>query len=119
MLTLRADLIKIHVSDQADAKSLLGSYVCTETPGEFRWQAGALTQAVMDGRWVLIEDIDLAPTDALSVLRPVLETRKLFIPERGEEIYAASTFQLFATQRLTGSGTASGRFQACTHALLV
>lgn len=54
------------------------------------------------GRWVVIEDIDLAPLDVLSVLRPLLETRKLFIPERGEEIVAASTFQLFATQSLFG-----------------
>ena len=38
------DIIKIHLGDQADAKILLGTYVCTEIPGEFRWQQGALTQ---------------------------------------------------------------------------
>ena len=38
------DLIRIHLGDEADAKILLGMYMCTETPGEFRWQAGALTQ---------------------------------------------------------------------------
>ena len=27
-----------------DAKSLLGAYVCTATPGEFVWQPGALTR---------------------------------------------------------------------------
>ena len=40
---------------------LLGTYVCTDVPGEFRWQAGALTQAVQQGRWAVMEDIDRAP----------------------------------------------------------
>ena len=45
-------LIRIHLDDQMDSKTLLGSYVCTDTPGEFLWKAGALTQAVQQGRWV-------------------------------------------------------------------
>ena len=36
------------------------------------------------GRWVLIEDIDLAPKDVVSLLVPVLECRQLFVPGRGE-----------------------------------
>eukprot|EP01114_Cavostelium_apophysatum_P009738 TRINITY_DN2299_c0_g1_i6.p1 TRINITY_DN2299_c0_g1~~TRINITY_DN2299_c0_g1_i6.p1 ORF type:complete len:3028 (+),score=822.70 TRINITY_DN2299_c0_g1_i6:117-9200(+) len=99
-------LIKIHLGDQADAKVLLGTYVCTEVPGEFRWQPGALTQAVTDGKWIVIEDIDLASMDVLSVLIPLLETRQLFIPGRGEVIKAADSFQLFATQT-TGTGSRS------------
>lgn len=43
------DLVKIHVGDQADAKILLGTYICTDVPGEFRWQPGVLTQAVCEG----------------------------------------------------------------------
>ncbi len=122
------------MGDQTDAKVLLGTYVCTEVPGEFRWQAGALTQvpiprtpspihsfvrilftffcgaalqAVREGRWIVIEDIDLAPLEILSVLIPLLETRKLFIPGRGEVIYAPKNFQLFATQTLYGSSGGS------------
>jgi midasin (ATPase involved in ribosome maturation) len=48
-------MVKLHVGDQADAKVLLGTYVCTDVPGEFRWQAGALTQAVREGKWMLVE----------------------------------------------------------------
>jgi len=40
-------MIKIHLGDQTDAKVLLGTYVCTEVPGEFRWQPGALTQVLL------------------------------------------------------------------------
>ncbi|CAI2169296.1 7876_t:CDS:10, partial [Funneliformis geosporum] len=94
------DLVKIHLGDQTDSKILLGTYVSTSTPASFRWQPGILTTAVRDGRWVLIEDIDLAPMEVLSVLLPLLETRQLFIPSRGEKINAKQGFQIFATKSL-------------------
>ena len=99
---LKIDIIKIHLGDQSDAKVLLGTYVCTDTPGEFKWQAGALTKAVQDGKWILIEDIDLASVDVISVILPLLETRKLFIPGRGETIIASNNFQIIATETLIG-----------------
>ncbi|KAI9260402.1 hypothetical protein EDC94DRAFT_542138 [Helicostylum pulchrum] len=106
-----AELVKIHLGDQTDPKVLLGTYVSTSTPGSFRWQAGVLTTAVLEGRWVLIEDIDLAPAEVLSVLLPLLETRHLFIPSRGEKIKAKEGFQLFGTRSFiptrSGKGTSS------------
>ncbi|CAG8485903.1 6023_t:CDS:10 [Diversispora eburnea] len=94
------DFLKIHVGDQTDSKVLLGTYVSTSTPALFNWQPGVLTNAVREGRWVLIEDIDLAPPDVISILLPLLETNHLFIPSRGERIKAKQGFQLFATKRL-------------------
>ncbi|ORX62531.1 P-loop containing nucleoside triphosphate hydrolase protein [Hesseltinella vesiculosa] len=102
--TGRADqLVKIHLGDQTDPKVLLGTYVSTSTPGSFRWQAGVLTTAVQEGRWVLIEDIDLAPAEVISVLLPLLEKGRLFIPSRGEEIKAKEGFHLFGTRSLIPS----------------
>ena len=63
---------------------MLGTYVCTDVPGEFQWQPGALTKAVIEGRWILIEDIDLAPFDVISILIPLLESKTLFIASRDE-----------------------------------
>ena len=100
-ITENYDMISVHLGDQSDSKMLLGTYICTEVPGEFKWQPGALAQAVSEGKWILIEDIDLAPVEVVSVLLPLLETRKLFIPGRGEEIRASSGFQIFATQTLS------------------
>jgi len=99
-LTHHEDLITIHLGDQTDSKVLLGTYVCTNIPGQFRWQPGVLTTAVTEGRWILIEDINLAPLEVISVLIPLLQTRTLFIPSRGEKIKAADGFQIFATQTL-------------------
>ncbi|KAF9586477.1 AAA ATPase midasin [Lunasporangiospora selenospora] len=109
-VTGRDDLVKIHLGDQTDSKVLLGTYVSTSTPGSFRWQAGVLTTAVRDGKWLLIEDIDLAPMEVLSVLLPLLESRTLFIPSRGEKIPASEGFQLFATKSMIP--TRSGRMMA-------
>lgn len=46
---------------------LLGMYRCTDTPGKFVWQPGTLTQAVTRGQWILLEDIDHAPLDVVSL----------------------------------------------------
>lgn len=56
-------MVRIHLDDQMDSKALMGAYVCTARPGEFVWQPGPLTQAVAQGRWVLVEDANLAPPE--------------------------------------------------------
>ena len=90
-------LVRIHLGDQTDAKILIGTYSTGEKPGSFKWNPGILTAAVRDGRWILIEDIDKAPTEIISVLLPLLEKRELLIPSRGQVIKASSGFKIFAT----------------------
>jgi hypothetical protein len=46
-----AGVIELHLDDSIDSKSLLGTYVCTDVPGEFTWSPGPLTQAVVHGRY--------------------------------------------------------------------
>ncbi|KAG7383928.1 AAA ATPase midasin [Phytophthora pseudosyringae] len=96
-LSGNGDMVELHLDDQIDSKTLLGSYVCTDVPGEFTWQAGALTTAVLAGRWVVIEDIDRAPFEVLAALMPLLETREMVLPGRGELLVAHSNFQIFGT----------------------
>jgi len=91
------DIVRIHLDDQTDSKTLLGAYVCATKPGEFVWQPGLLTQAVVKGSWVIIEDINLASAEVLATLLPLVERRMLHIPSRGEELTAAQGFQLIAT----------------------
>ncbi|XP_028395044.1 midasin-like isoform X2 [Dendronephthya gigantea] len=94
-------LLKVQLGDQTDSKALIGSYCCSDVPGEFVWRPGILTRAVKEGRWLLLEDIDCAPMDVISVLIPLLESRVMTIPGK-ENIQAHSGFQLFATQRVGG-----------------
>ncbi|VEU23821.1 DEKNAAC105062 [Brettanomyces naardenensis] len=93
------DLIKIHLNQQTDPKLLLGTYTSGSKPGTFEWKNGVLTSAVREGKWVLVEDIDKAPNEVLSILLSLLENRELTIPSRGNVIRAANGFQFIATIR--------------------
>ena len=63
-------------------------------------------QAVCEGRWLVIENIDLAPPDVLASLCPLLEGRALHLPNRAAAIDPAPGFQLIGTvtQSLSGEG---------------
>uniref|UniRef100_A0A8C1Z8M3 Midasin n=1 Tax=Cyprinus carpio TaxID=7962 RepID=A0A8C1Z8M3_CYPCA len=108
------DILKVQLGDQTDSKMLLGMYRCTDIPGKFVWQPGSLTQAVSKGSWILLEDIDHAPLDVISVLLPLMENKKLTIPGREDCIQMAPSFQFFATR----SGGAWHRPQSSRAALL-
>ncbi|CAF3617827.1 unnamed protein product [Fusarium graminearum] len=98
-LGMYSNMVTLHLNEQTDAKMLIGLYSTDTKPGSFQWRAGVLTTAVKEGRWVLVEDLDRAPTEVLSTLLPLIERQELLIPSRGERIRAASTFRLFATVR--------------------
>lgn len=93
------ELVTLHLNEQTDAKMLLGLYTTDSKPGSFQWRPGVLTTAVKEGRWVLIEDLDRAPTEVMSTLLPLIERGELLIPGRGERIQASSGFRMFATVR--------------------
>ncbi|XP_034383471.1 midasin isoform X3 [Cyclopterus lumpus] len=102
--TKATEILKVQLGDQTDSKMLLGMYRCTDIPGKFVWQPGTLTHAVSKGQWILLEDIDHAPLDVISVLLPLMENKKLMIPGREDCIDVAPGFQFFATRRMYLSG---------------
>ncbi len=85
-------------------------HVCAESPGEFKWQPGTLTQAVQNGSWLILEDIDSAPLDVISVLIPLMESRSLAVPGQSKIIKAAPGFQLFLTRRYSAVLSIIGLF---------
>ncbi|XP_043277150.1 midasin [Venturia canescens] len=109
-----SNFVKVQLGDQTDSKMLLGTYRCTDIPGEFVWQPGVLTQAVINGKWLLLEDIDSAALDVASCLSNLIETGTLSVPGYRDTIYPKSGFQLFLTQRLIP--TASGFHRQSTGA---
>ncbi|PSR94588.1 hypothetical protein BD289DRAFT_404549 [Coniella lustricola] len=98
-LSMDNSLVTLHLNEQTDAKMLIGLYTTGTKPGSFEWRPGILTTAVREGRWVLIEDLDRAPTEVMSTLLPLIERGELLIPNRGERIRAPTTFRIFATVR--------------------
>lgn len=98
-LDMDSSLVTLHLNEQTDAKMLIGLYTTGTKPGSFEWRPGILTTAVREGRWVLIEDLDRAPTEVMSTLLPLIERGELLIPNRGERIQAPSSFRILATVR--------------------
>ncbi|KAL1131390.1 hypothetical protein AAG570_011007 [Ranatra chinensis] len=89
--------LKVQLGEETDSKMLLGSYRCTDIPGEFIWQPGVLTKAVLDGYWLLLEDIDSATSDVGAVLASLLENNSLSIPGFRDNVRCSPGFQLFVT----------------------
>ena len=114
--TGNTDVITLHLDDQIDYKSLLGTYVNADVPGEFKWQDGVLTKAVREGRWLILEDIDLAPTEMLSALPPLLESGKLIVPGINETVHAAAGFRVLAS--ITESAANQKRASATVRSML-
>ncbi|KAJ1596126.1 hypothetical protein NDA11_005906 [Ustilago hordei] len=115
--TPASHILTIQLGDQSgiDAKQLLGSFVSSPTePGKFQWTEGALTQAVRQGKWVLLEDIDKAGSEVLSTIAPLVEqlgpTKALGtcpivdLGSRGK-VTAGHGFALFATRSIAASST--------------
>ncbi len=96
-----AAMLTLHLNEQSDIKLLVGMYTSSITPGSFSWRPGVLTTAVMEGKWVLIEDLDRAPKDIISTLLPLIERRELLVPNWGKTIRPGPGFKLIATMRST------------------
>jgi midasin len=96
-----SDIIELHINDQTDSKTLIGSYVCSDVPGEFIWQAGVLTQAVLTGKWVVVENIDHVPLEFVATIAPLLARRRIYLPHRDKEVPAHPNFRLFGTRLLS------------------
>ncbi|XP_047513354.1 midasin [Pieris napi] len=90
---------KVQLGDQTDSRMLLGSHQCTDVPGEFLWAPGVLTEAVLNGHWLLLEDIDCAALDVASTLSSLLERNTLCVPGFRDALPVTPGFQLFVTQR--------------------
>ena len=90
------DLLELHVDEETDSKTLIGSHTTTDIPGEFTWRPGALTQAVRTGKWVLMEDVDSVPCEIQAAIVQLLENRMLPLGS-GKYERCHPKFRLFGT----------------------
>ncbi|KAH8391169.1 hypothetical protein KR215_008404 [Drosophila sulfurigaster] len=108
-LAKRNGFLRIQLGDQTDSKMLLGQYRCTDVPGEFVWLPGVLTQAVMHGYWLLLEDLDAATQDTYTILSSLLERNSLSVPGFRDCVKIEPGFQLFVTVRTNKSSSNSSQ----------
>ena len=90
------NILELHVDEETDSKTLIGSYAATDIPGEFAWRPGALTNAVRQGKWVILEDVETFPLEIQSALVKLFKDRTLPIsPGKNERCHP--NFRIFGT----------------------
>ncbi|KAH7348924.1 hypothetical protein BKA65DRAFT_525885 [Rhexocercosporidium sp. MPI-PUGE-AT-0058] len=94
--------VRINNHEHTDLQEYLGTYV-SSSDGQLRFQEGLLVQALRQGHWIVLDELNLAPTDVLEALNRLLDdNRELLIPETQEIVRPHENFMLFATQNPPG-----------------
>ncbi|KAG5454893.1 AAA ATPase midasin [Clonorchis sinensis] len=104
---------RINNHEHTEQQTYLGTYTVASataqanmkdgTPPPLVFQHGPLVQAMRLGHWIILDELNLAPTEILEALNRVLDdNRTLFIPDTQEVIRAHPQFRLFATQNPPG-----------------
>lgn len=96
-------LIRINNHDHTDLQEYIGNYMTDPTSSKLIFKEGLLVQAMRNGYWILLDELNLASSEVLEALNRVLDdNRELYIPETQEIIKAHPRFLLFATQNPPG-----------------
>ncbi|KAI1505402.1 P-loop containing nucleoside triphosphate hydrolase protein [Biscogniauxia marginata] len=94
--------VRINNHEHTDLQEYLGTYI-SDSEGKLRFQEGLLVQALRQGHWIVLDELNLAPTDVLEALNRLLDdNRELLIPETQEVVRPHENFMLFATQNPPG-----------------
>lgn len=87
-------LYRINNHEQTEASDYFGNDFCMENNSNIQISSstnGILSQAIQNGDWILLDELNLAPSEVLEVLNKILDT-------------SYKHFRLFATQNLNYSG---------------
>ncbi len=66
--------MRINNHEQTDLQEYLGSYIADEN-GRLVFREGALVTAVRQGHWVVLDELNLAPSEVLEALN-----RRVLVP---------------------------------------
>ena len=95
---------------ELDKTELVGHYeaIANEGLSVTEWIKGIITLAMENGDWLVLDEVNMARPEVLSVLHQVLDHRKtLTVKEHGcEEIKPHEDFRVFATMNPDYAGTA-------------
>jgi hypothetical protein len=125
---LNQPVIRLNLNGQTDTSELVGRYV-PAGPDErgWRWQDGLLVQAMRQGWWVVLDELNLAEPQVIERLNPVLEAEPSLVLTEGDgSVLGAGgdpvhpEFRILATQnpaasyagRVALSPAARDRFRA-------
>lgn len=94
--------LRINNHEHTDLQEYIGTYAA-DVSGKLTFMEGVLVQAMRNGYWIILDELNLAPSDILEALNRVLDdNRELYIPETQVVVKAHPNFMLFATQNPPG-----------------
>uniref|UniRef100_A0A3Q4BJ07 Midasin n=1 Tax=Mola mola TaxID=94237 RepID=A0A3Q4BJ07_MOLML len=94
--------VRINNHEHTDIQEYIGCY-SSDNRGKLVFKEGVLIYAMRKGYWIILDELNLAPTDVLEALNRLLDdNRELFVAETQEVIKAHPRFMLFATQNPPG-----------------
>ena len=98
------EVVRINNHEHTDLAEYLGTYVTDAKTGKLKFVEGALVRAMRRGAWIILDELNLAPSDVLEALNRLLDdNRELFVPELQEVVRPHPSFMLFATQNPPGA----------------
>jgi midasin len=93
---LNQKILRINNNQNTEIEEYLGSYT-TDSNGNFYFKEGFLVKAVKEGFWIILDEINLAPSEILEALNRLLDdNRELYLPEKNITIKAHENFRIFA-----------------------
>jgi len=104
----RQDAVRLNLNGQSDTGELVGRFVPAadaNAAAPWRFQEGVVPEAMRHGRWVVLDELNLAEPQVLERLNPVLEQPPtLLLSENGGtrfgpggDVDVADSFRIFAT----------------------
>ena len=86
--------VRINNHEHTDLQEYLGSYM-SDADGKLRFKDGVLVDALRKGHWLVLDELNLAPSDVLEALNRLLDdNRELLIP--GDARSDSTAFELYA-----------------------
>ena len=102
----RQEAVRLNLNGQSDTGELVGRFMpAAEGPAAWRFWEGVVPDAMRHGRWVVLDELNLAEPQVLERLNPVLEQPpSLVLTEHdgtqfgpGGAVPVADSFRIFAT----------------------
>ena len=95
--------VRINNHEHTDVQEYTGSYA-SDPSGKLCFMEGILVQALRKGHWVILDELNLAPSEVLEALNRLLDdNRELYLAEINEVVKPHPNFCLFATQNPSGA----------------
>lgn len=101
---LNQPVLRLNLNGQTDTGELIGKFMPDPDTGGWTWQDGAVVNAMRDGYWLILDELNLAEPQILERLNSVLEAHPTLVKTEHDNSVIGSTenpvhphFRIFAT----------------------